>query len=135
VRFFTKDRVPVRSTPAADTDRVAVLIEPRRHALLEFSIRHTMHMLGPGWALQIYDSRGNRDMVLSILGPGHNATLTSLEDDLGCPDAETKFNLLHLQHLQVWALLLWWGDGTAVQAPSLTPSLFRPLAPSPPRSL
>jgi hypothetical protein len=64
----------VVSAPPETTDRVAVLIEPRRHAMLDFAVKHTMHTLNAGapesgqprWALQIFHSAGNRAQVVVL---------------------------------------------------------------------
>ncbi len=65
--------------------KIAVLLEPRQHPLLEFTTKHVMHTLGPTWALQIFVSSSNENFVRKRLrvyegDTGQNIVLTKLEE-------------------------------------------------------
>ena len=60
VRQFNFSHIPAHS------ENFAVIIEPRRHCLLEYVLRNVMHFLGDGWGLQIFTCRDNEDYVRQI---------------------------------------------------------------------
>ena len=65
--------------------RVAVLVEPRQHPLLEYTVKQVMLTLGPTWSLQIFVSSTNEDFVRKRMRvypneTGQNIILTSLRD-------------------------------------------------------
>lgn len=70
-RFITTTTPVVRSLHfkniPAESDRFAVIVEPRPHPLLEYVLRNTMHFLGAGWGLQIFTGRSNRAHMDRIL--------------------------------------------------------------------
>lgn len=72
--------------------KIAVLVEPREHPLLEFTVKQVMHTLGEDWALQIFVSSKNINFVRRKLnvydsGSGRHIVLTNLSrfglDELG----------------------------------------------------
>ena len=65
--------------------KVAVLLEPRHHPLLEYTTKQVMLTLGPEWALQIFVSSSNKNFVRERLrvydnDTGRNIVLTTLEN-------------------------------------------------------
>ncbi len=62
--------------------KIAVLVEPREHPLLEYTVKQVMSVLGPDWALQIFVSSSNEHRIRSWLGSeaASNAVLTKLSD-------------------------------------------------------
>ena len=65
--------------------RIAVLLEPRKHPLLEYTVKQVMNTLGPEWALQIFVSSGNEHFVRERLrvregDTGQHILLTKLEN-------------------------------------------------------
>ena len=46
--------------------KVAVLVEPREHPLLEYTVKQVMSTLGSGWSLQLFVSKYNEDYVRKI---------------------------------------------------------------------
>ena len=97
--------LPVHPANPADAKGVLVIIEPRRNALLEFTIKHTMHLLGKDWALQIFHSKHNEAMIKSILNwdtdPLSRAAVLVELDSLGLQDAHLNFKVRHLVQLEV----------------------------------
>lgn len=72
----------VPAVPSAD-GKIAVLVEPREHPLLEYAIKQVMSTLGPGWALQLFLSSANEKRVRERLrahrgGIGENIIITPL---------------------------------------------------------
>ena len=72
-------------SPAVPTvdGKIAVLVEPREHPLLEYTIKQVMLTLGPGWALQLFLSSANEKRVRDCLqihsgGIGENIVITPL---------------------------------------------------------
>ena len=72
--------------------KIAVLVEPRAHPLLEYAIKQVMTTLGRGWALQLFLSSANEKYVRDRLrihagGMGENIVVTPLSrfglDDMG----------------------------------------------------
>ena len=73
---------PPKPTPQG---KVAVLVEPRQHPLLEYTVKQVMLTLGPTWSLQIFVSSSNEDFVRKIFrvyqnDTGQNIVLTRLQD-------------------------------------------------------
>ena len=71
---------------------IAVIVEPRRNPLLEFTVKQVMSTVGASWALQIFVSDENEGYVRSIFdvtegGLGQNIVITNLAqfglDDMG----------------------------------------------------
>lgn len=65
--------------------KIAVLLEPRQHPLLEYTVKQVMLTLDPTWSLQIFVSSSNENFVRRHLRVYHNDTgrniiLTKLED-------------------------------------------------------
>ena len=54
--------------------KIAVLLEPRRHPLLEYTVKQVMLTLGPTWSLQIFVSSSNENFVRRHLRVHHNDT-------------------------------------------------------------
>ena len=50
-----------------DSDRFAVIIEPRIHMDLEYVMRNVMHFLGGGWGLMIFSGTANNNYVQSLV--------------------------------------------------------------------
>ena len=50
--------------------RIAVLVEPRKHPLLGYTVKQVMLTLGSSWALQLFVSSENEDYVRKSLGAG-----------------------------------------------------------------
>eukprot|EP00656_Telonema_subtile_P023873 TRINITY_DN2552_c0_g1_i12.p1 TRINITY_DN2552_c0_g1~~TRINITY_DN2552_c0_g1_i12.p1 ORF type:complete len:282 (+),score=66.94 TRINITY_DN2552_c0_g1_i12:646-1491(+) len=50
-----------------DNTRAAVVVEPRKHHLLEAAIRNTMHFLGPGWNLHVFCGQENFEYTQAVL--------------------------------------------------------------------
>lgn len=68
--------------PTAD-GKIAVLVEPREHPLLEYTIKQVMLTLGPGWSLQLFLSSANEFLVRDRLqihtgGIGEKIVITPL---------------------------------------------------------
>lgn len=61
-------------------DRVAVIVEPRRHPLFGPVIMNIMHHLGDGWNLHIFTSPINASWVVEQL-PGWSPKVTMLQQD------------------------------------------------------
>ena len=64
---------------------IAVLLEPRRSPMIEYTVKQVMRTLGPMWALQVFVSSANEDFVRSCLraysnDTGRNIILTRLTD-------------------------------------------------------
>lgn len=53
---FLRKTQPTLNANVPNRDRVAVIVEPRKHILLEPVIRNVMYFLGPGWNLEIITS-------------------------------------------------------------------------------
>ena len=65
--------------------KVAVLVEPRQHPLVEYVVKQVMLTLGSTWSLQIFVSSTNEEFVRNSLRvypneTGRNIVLTSLRD-------------------------------------------------------
>jgi hypothetical protein len=96
VQQLPLDEDPTNNTSNRVTyrDRVAVLVEPRRHALLEYAILHTMHHL-PRWPLHIFHSDANKrfvhDAISRLVQNGRQVQLTSL-NSLGFSNADDDFS-------------------------------------------
>ncbi len=65
--------------------KVAVLVEPRQHPLLEYTVKQVMLTLGPTWSLQIFVSSSNEDFVRQRMrvhqnDTGQNIILSRLRD-------------------------------------------------------
>ena len=56
----------VSSIPG-DTDKFAVIIEPRPHPDLEYVLRNVMHFLGKEWGLFIVAGPGNKDFLTKLM--------------------------------------------------------------------
>ena len=70
------------AVPSVD-GKIAVLVEPREHPLLEYTIKQVMLTLGPGWSLQLFLSSANEKRVRDCLqirsgGIGENIVVTPL---------------------------------------------------------
>lgn len=61
-------------------DRVAVIVEPRRHPMLEMVVRTVMYYLGDKWNLHVITAPGNVAWVTEML-PGWGITITPLSRD------------------------------------------------------
>jgi hypothetical protein len=64
---------------------IAVLVEPRKHPLYEYTVKQVMSTLGPDWALQLFVSSENEHFVrktfdIKIGGTGQNISITRLKD-------------------------------------------------------
>lgn len=64
---------------------IAVLLEPRRSPMIEYTVKQVMRALGPTWALQVFVSSANEHFVRSCLraysnDTGRNIILTRLAD-------------------------------------------------------
>lgn len=59
--------------PAVSVDKVAILVEPRPHPLLEYIIREHFMFLGKEWGLQVFYGTRSEQMIRSIV---HNIALT-----------------------------------------------------------
>ena len=71
---------PPRPTP---NGKIAVIVEPRKHPLLEYTIKQVMTTLGQTWSLQLFVSDENEDWIRHRLqihggGCGENIVVTSL---------------------------------------------------------
>lgn len=62
---------------APDRDKVAVIVEPRDHPLLEPCIRNVMHFLGDGWNLQVFTGPYGRER-LDLAFPDWDFRVTDL---------------------------------------------------------
>jgi len=65
--------------------KLAVLVEPRKHPLLEYTVKQVMLTLGPTWSLQIFVSSSNEDFIRSSMRvqqnhTGQNIVLTRLRE-------------------------------------------------------
>ncbi len=75
VRQLELPRIPV------NTDRFAVIIEPRIHPHLEYVLRNTMYFLGPHWGLQIVCGRQNHDFIRTLVSDWGNVRIIALDVD------------------------------------------------------
>jgi len=69
---------------STSNDRVAVIVEPRRHDLLPHVCANVMWYLGHGWNLHIFTGRGGREWVESaVLEPLQHSTakISELSED------------------------------------------------------
>lgn len=69
--------------PPTEDGKIAVIVEPRRHPLLEYTIRQVMTTLGPSWSLQIFLSSNNERWIRQCLhihegGHGEHIVVTPL---------------------------------------------------------
>lgn len=70
----------VRPAPRHLVDQAVVMIDSRQNDMILFSIKHSMYMLGPGWALVIFHTDANYDWLVEQLevwpgGAGENTIL------------------------------------------------------------
>ena len=73
----------IKPLTPTDDGKIAVIVEPRLHPLLEFSIRQVMMTLGSEWSLQLFLSTENKKWVEERFqiydgGSGRNIVVTSL---------------------------------------------------------
>ena len=82
----------IEPPPPTEDGKIAVIVEPRRHPLLEYTIRQVMTTLGPSWSLQIFLSSKNERWIRQCLrihegGRGEHIEVTPLAqfglDDMG----------------------------------------------------
>ena len=60
-----------------------VVIEPRKHPHLEYSIRNALHFLGPAWGLELYVGNRNESFVRDLTGNWGDVRISRLGvDDL-----------------------------------------------------
>ena len=76
-------------------DKVAVIVEPRNHKLLEPVIRNVMHHLGKEWNLHIF---GHDLAYIRSSFPKSNITFTGLTDDILTSEEHNKL----LKNLDFW---------------------------------
>ena len=79
-------RLPFRAAIAGTSERVAFIIEPRRHPALEHVVRNVAHFLGDGWQMQIFHGTANSAYVRSLFSAEEieRIQLVSLQvDNLG----------------------------------------------------
>jgi len=65
--------------------KIAVLVEPRDHPLIEYTVKQVMSTLGPSWSLQLFVSTQNEETVRNTFqiregGQGKNIVLSRLND-------------------------------------------------------
>lgn len=86
LRTHEKVLSTIVAPPKPSTEgKIAVLVEPRRHPLLEFSIKQVMSVLGPEWALQLFLSTKNEEFIRDRLsihpgGSGEHIVVTQLKE-------------------------------------------------------
>lgn len=78
--------------------KIAVLLEPRPHPLLEFTTKQVMYTLGSTWALQVFVSSSNENFVRKRLrvyegDSGQNIVITKL-GDFGLDDMSKHGNII-----------------------------------------
>ena len=64
--YFQKHQTPLKFSKA-ENNKAAVIIEPRKHPLLEAVIRNIMFHLGDGWNLHIWSHPSRRDWISTLL--------------------------------------------------------------------
>ena len=74
---------PIEPPLPTEDGKIAVIIEPRRHPLLEYTIKQVITTLGADWSLQLFLSSENEHWVRRRLeifkgGRGENIIVTSL---------------------------------------------------------
>jgi hypothetical protein len=67
------------STIPMESRYIGVIVEPRRHKMLELILRNFVYMM-KGWSLLIYHSDDNREYVEKILGENHRARLVRMSE-------------------------------------------------------
>ena len=75
----------IEPAEATRQGKIAVLVEPRRILMLEYTVKQVMRILGPTWALQIFVSSANEHFVRRCLrvysnDTGRNIIITRLAD-------------------------------------------------------
>lgn len=72
------DQLPIRAAPLRAVDQAVVMVlvgggvgvEPRDPGVL-FTLRHAMHLLGPGWGLVVFHAPEDEDWLAEQLQTGH----------------------------------------------------------------
>lgn len=60
---YLREHHPMFHANHVGNTKVAVIVEPRRHGMLEPVVRNVMYHLGPGWNLEIVTSTKNVDYI------------------------------------------------------------------------
>lgn len=91
VRSFADAEVP---GGCCNSDRVAVIVEPRRHPYLRAVIRNHAAMLGPSWRVRLYTSAANAEWARASVGLGDRLELRVLPVGIDNLDHITYSQLL-----------------------------------------
>ena len=75
----------IRPAKATAEGKIAVLVEPRLHSLLEYTVKQVMLTLGPDWALQLFVSDENEAYVrerflVHSAGEGEHIVISNLNE-------------------------------------------------------
>lgn len=65
---YLQNHAPIFQANRSGNKKVAVIVEPRRHAMLEPVVRNVMYHLGPGWNLEIVTHHRNIDFIERSFG-------------------------------------------------------------------
>jgi len=88
---------PLRVAPPGSTPNVALLIEPRCHANLEYVIRNAAWFLGPSWQLQVFHGTTNEAHIRAAFSAAEleHVQFVSLEVDNLTPLAHNELMCTH----------------------------------------
>jgi hypothetical protein len=75
----------IRPALATAGGKIAVLVEPRRHSLAEYTVKQVMSTLDPEWSLQLFVSNENEEFFRDRFhahsgGAGENIIIINLKD-------------------------------------------------------
>lgn len=108
-----KPQTSVMSQPIflTESDRVAIIVETRTSLLFEFSVRSTMHMLGPAWTLLVCVFEETERNY----GFSRWCTLSRITSGCGrCCLIFLRFRTFDSWALRSWVLISWtWQDTAA----------------------
>lgn len=64
-----------------NSNKIAVIVEPRKHKHLSAVLKNVAYYLGKGWSMQIFHGNKNLNYIKKIIGNNTNIILTNLEVD------------------------------------------------------
>jgi hypothetical protein len=118
------DPLEIRPASFQTVDQAVVLLDARQDAHMIFTLRHTMHLLGPGWGLIIFHTEANESWLIDQLKirPGEPGEFIQLQrvEPIGTAQASSLvLSSVFYDRIGVETILLLQPDTLMLRSPFL----------------